>query len=152
MDIPEEAKALVDKIRQYSRSQKELWQRIPLLALEADGRTGFSVKYAGVWRQGYWSLESSDEPMNGYRVSVDLDDGELIDPFFLSINKKRPALEGKIIQMGFSITELDASSIINLLKQEALEPYEKNFKPEVQDAWREKVRRELQLEEVFTRK
>src|SRR3989338_153814 len=71
---------LVGKIRDYSRSQVELWQQVPLLALEADVRdTSDHISDYGRWYSyGYLPLHGSY--VNDYTVAVDLATGELVNP------------------------------------------------------------------------
>lgn len=69
---------LVENIREYSLSQKEEWQKIPMLALEAEGRTGYSDTRSRAYTQGFWALEPATR--NGkYQAYVDLATGEIVD-------------------------------------------------------------------------
>ncbi len=80
LEIVTGAEKIVEFVRDYSRSQKEFWQRIPLLALEADGRDGFYDNYYRAYRQGFWALQSSVS-RGYYSVYVDLSTGELVDAY-----------------------------------------------------------------------
>jgi hypothetical protein len=154
MDIPELVKELVDGIRQYSLSQNKLWQRVPLLALEADGRTGFSDQHARAYENGYWALESSAKE-GRYQIFVDLADGRLVNPEYISPNGskwKELAQDKIVIQLGFHLHELDASAITCGLELDAQKPYPRYYHGKEYDLWRERKRRELRLEELFTRR
>ena len=83
--IFENAQNLIKEIRKYSESQKDLWRRVPLLALEADGRTTYSTKYNRAYTMGFWPLESSLEE-EVYTVIVNLENGKLIKPNYIFPN------------------------------------------------------------------
>jgi hypothetical protein len=154
---------LLSLINQYSESQKELWREIPYLALEADGRDGFSDNYRRAYKSGFWALDSSN--LNGYcTVYVDLATGKLVDAYFASdsfrvvgynIPKEsqiKPANEENIILLAFNMEELDAREIIASLKKERKISYVSYKDAEEQEAWRERTRKELGLKRKYSRK
>jgi hypothetical protein len=146
-------KELVDGIRNYARAQKELWRQIPCLALEADGRTGFSDSRARAYQFGYWTLTSSeDRLLGGYGIYVDCATGELIRPS----KPNEMAHDNYVLALAyFSFRELDAAGIIEELRRHAQEPIGSCYSAEEQkkhEEWREKKRKELNLQRVYVRK
>lgn len=113
-EIAQKRSEMASLIRQYSRSQKELWQQVPYLALQANGRGGFSEHYSRCYSQGYWIISSSSNHSGGgfYTVIVNCETGELVYP-----HKKEPASDHFL--MNISIEELDASKVIKDLKKHA---------------------------------
>lgn len=163
--IKHNAKVLVENIREYSRSQQELWQQIPNLALEADGRTGYDNNYSRAYRVGYWGLDSC--VIDGYyQVHVDLATGELIDanvglPYCPVISdvayvpKKSQSIiapDNKVIHLAYSLHELNAPRIIRELEKKAQEPVRDYIINADGKDWRDKLRKELQLTEKYTRR
>ncbi|MDO8571836.1 MAG: hypothetical protein Q7R79_04110 [bacterium] len=141
---------LVEAIREYSRSQKRLWQRIPLLALKANGITGFSDQLSRSYHQGAWALKSSAES-GRYTIYVDLATGELIDAHLFHHKKECvPARISDILRIAAHLEELDAQSIIRQLNGQTLEPYPSYYKADTQDAWRKGTQNELKLQSLFT--
>ncbi|TAK89514.1 hypothetical protein EPO04_00140 [Patescibacteria group bacterium] len=66
---------LAEEIRQFCRSQVDLWNQLPWLVLQAQGRTGWGPGYE--YSVGMMVLESLNA--HGYHIGgVDLETGELI--------------------------------------------------------------------------
>ena len=146
-------------IRGYSISQKEFWQQIPSLALEADGRTGHSDNYGRAFRTKYWALNSSIENGN-YQVYVDLRTGDLVDAFHASDfsimdytieteKKSVPAEDEQIIKLAFHLCELDASRILKELKKESKQPHGSYYNTKEKEAWRKEMREKYELENLL---
>ena len=162
LEIIASAKKIVEEISNYSKSQKNLWQKIPLLALEADGISGFNDNYSRAYREGFWALEGSIDE-NGYSIYVDLSSGELIDAYSaskvfsicnLKISKNsmlEPAQKEKILKLAFNIKELNAQNIVNSLKKESKQPYSSYYDSSKQKKWRTKTKTELNLPKKYTR-
>lgn len=150
-EITAAKKALVKRIREYARSQKALWQRVPWLALEADGRTGHGDNNSRAYRLGVWALRSSAR-VGHYHVYVDLATGVLIDPFTFHHKKGRldPASNDAILALADRIDELDAAALVAELEQKAKEPHGSYYSAAEKRAWRENIRKERGLEKVFT--
>lgn len=149
MVIIEDRKGIAEEIRKAVAIQKDLWQKIPWLALEADGRIGFSSKYACAYERGYLQLEASK--INGrYRVYLDLDTGELFDAFFIACGINVLASDENVVNLLRNGYELNATETIKNLEQEAKKLqilFLKNPK-----GWREEKRRKFGIEKIFTRK
>jgi len=153
-EILEDAKSLVVRIREYSVEQASLWQQIPSLVLNAEGRTGFSEDYRLSYKWGYWAIDGSRSNTGQYaRVFVDLDSGELVNynSAYDTNAEHGLAQDVEVLKLAMHIDELDAHAIIRMLKQEAEQPYLSYYKAEEQDTWRESVREELGLGVIFTR-
>lgn len=147
--IEEQSRALVADIRAYAREQVALWRRLPYLALEADGRNGFSDNYSRAYRQGVWAVESSVKS-GSYTVYVDLATGELIDPFAFHANGTiSPVGDAAVLALAVSLSELDARDIVEQLKQRSKEPVASYYEPAVQKRWREDTRRECKLTPIY---
>ena len=71
----EKVAELASLIRQCCLSQKELWQKLPYLALQAQGRGGFSDTARFLYQNGYYLLGGG----NGiYSAMVDCSNGEIM--------------------------------------------------------------------------
>ncbi len=162
LKIIADAEKLAEGIRNYSKAQKKLWQRVPLLALEADGRDGFLDNYSRAYDTGFWALEAGIRD-GCYSVYVDLATGELVDAYSASggfsvcdidvpkESKIKPAGKEDVLTLAFRLDELDARKLVNSLERKAKEPYPSYYNPEEQEAWRDKKRKELNLQELFVR-
>lgn len=162
LEIVASAEQVVETVRDYARSQKKFWQKIPLLALEADGRKGFSDNYSRAYKSGFWALNGS---INGghYSVYVDLATGELVDSYFASnsfsvcdsdVPKDSTitlARNEDILKLVFNLEELDAKKIVSSLKKGAKEKYSSYYNSKEKEAWRNKTRVELNLLEFYVR-
>jgi hypothetical protein len=69
--------ALANKIRDYCQSQKELWNKIPWLALQANGRGGYCDEYSRNYRLGIIALGSGSSG-GCYNYFIDLATGGLV--------------------------------------------------------------------------
>jgi hypothetical protein len=160
--ITKETKNLVQKIRDYSTLQKNLWQLVPNLALEADGRTGHSEQYSRAYSSGFWAIRASVE--NGrFNVFVDLATGDLVDAYSASNtfsvadfdcekdSSLKPARKKGILELALDMEQLDAKEIINDLELEAKEPYFSGYNVEKKEAWRSEMREKYDVKEIFTR-
>jgi hypothetical protein len=143
--IEQNAQTLIDMIRQYSRDQKELWQQVPYLALQADGRSGYSDNYSRAYRTGYWALESSI--VKGYyNIFVDLSNGDLVN----AIDESQFADAEQIIKVAFHLEEIDACEIIDDLTAKAKSLPWKGYAKSAQDRWRKDLIKELDLKKRYT--
>lgn len=151
-NIKSSAEKLVLDIRNYSRAQKEYWQRVPLLALKAYGKYGFRDCYVTAYQNGFWPLETgSRDGMNS--IVVDLASGELVDAFSASFPKQgyERASESDVINLAFNLYELDAKDLVSSLEKEVSMPHKSNAELQEQEAWKERTRLELGLEKIYTR-
>ncbi len=144
-DIVTKAEELIKSIRNHSKEQKGLWQRIPHLALEADGKlgSGFKDYYSWAYNNGCWALASTIS-RGHYCVLVDLATGELVDADCASRRKFKPAKDYDVLRLALNLDKLDAQKIVASLEEEA-------DKPDYNREWRAKKRSELGLPELYCR-
>lgn len=125
LEIETGAKDLVERIREYSRSQVELWQQVPLLAREAKRiRTEkfprfYSYSEAISNNEEYWdlytaicrSLSSSDFVV---APKLCLKTGELVATYV----RNEPAPHREVLGLLHYLDELDAENVITNIKEE----------------------------------
>lgn len=139
-DIKQVMRNLAERVKRFSENERDLWQKVPYLALQADGRSGYSDQYSRAYDQGFWAIHSS--AVNGYyRVYVDLETGRLADPSNLI---KTPCDED-IITLAAHLDELDAQNIVTELGKYSTEPTYKGYDPNKQNEWRNGLIRKLGL-------
>lgn len=111
--IENDGRLLANKIREFCKSQKDLWKQIPALALNADGRTGWSDDLPMAYHHRFWPIMRLSEYIT---LTIDLNKGELGLNGYID----RPAADKDIIGLGLMIEKIDASKIIEDLKNQAL--------------------------------
>ncbi len=145
--LRESTKELVDFIKEISRSQKSSWQQVPYLALQADGRTGYSDRYARAYCHGYWALEATVR--NGcYSVYVDLETGELVNAFDRT-NKVR---DEDILMIASNTTQIDATSLVVKLAKDSEQPTYSGYNAREQEKWRQEIVIEYNLKPLEYRR
>lgn len=159
--IAEQKNRLVGVIRQYSRDQASLWQQVPNLALEADGRSGYNDTYSQAYREKTWPVLQQNGGYGRYEAFVDLNTGEIIDfphildPIYMSdgevdinteeMRKPAPASDEKILRLAEHLDNLDAQSLVDHLQEAAQTPYFYAYKPQEIEQWRANLREEFGL-------
>ncbi len=144
-EIDKRNKMLINLIKDYSISQKENWQKIPYLALMADGRTGYGSYHSTAYYHGYWTIFTDP------KFFVDLANGELVDLGW-NFNESEEADDQKILDPDFSISYLDTKEIIKDLKEQSLCSYSNCYDPKKQEQWRNKIISLLDLKKPYERK
>ena len=106
---------IIEEVRSYVRSQKELWQRIPWLLLQNEGlKKGVPGLAFHDWEFGYWTARSSRDYYFGHddlhycTVFVGLATGELV-----ARDVRHPATDEDVCHLAFHLGELDAQAIID---------------------------------------
>lgn len=128
------------KVREISESQVSLWQKVPYLALQADGRTGYLDQYSRAYLQGYWAIESSIQG-SSYAVYVDLETGSLRNGYAPQL----AAVDKEIVRI--NLNELDAETVTRQLRELAKQPINALFYNQLVRAnWRKVVAAQLGLE------
>jgi|SRR3989344_2389519 len=113
-NIKDEGQKLIRAIGRFSKSQKELWQKLPYLALEADGHNGYSPDLADIYRNGIWPVRSSIVPHSHHYVCVDCATGELISGnAFRAHGTIEPPDDGAVLRILFHLEELFARRVID---------------------------------------
>lgn len=140
--IEKDVQELTDFIRDFSKEQKDLWQKVPYLALQADGRSGYSGQYSRAYEQGYWAIKGSTSE-GRYTVYVDLETGELVDAF----DPRKPADNKNVIVLALALAlkELKAAEIVKKLSDEAKKSHYKDYKIRNQIEWRRSLKNSLGL-------
>ncbi|MGV8152190.1 MAG: hypothetical protein ACP5OG_03845 [Candidatus Nanoarchaeia archaeon] len=117
--IKEKRSELTQLIRDYSHFQKELWRKIPYLALEADGRRGYSDSCSLAYASGFWPISASCNE-GCYEALVDLENGNLVSPDIFSTNGESfyPCPDKGVLKLAFSLDEIDAGKLIKTLEKE----------------------------------
>jgi len=133
-------KELVKSIRELSRSQKGVWQKVPFMALQADGRTGFSDQYSRAYHQGYWAVTSTVRG-GSYSVYVDLETGELVSAF----DPRKEARDEDVLMIASNLNQLDAVSLVNKLSIDAKQPVGHYYNAQEQEKWRQETLKEYDL-------
>lgn len=138
---------LVTTIREYVRSQVDVWRHMPHMAVEADGRVGYSGDLMLIYRYGYFAPNPMrvglDTPL------VDCANGELVI-FHKENVPPEPLSDAEVLELHDELDRLDASAQIANLKRAALEPLLPIFNERTQREWRDRVRRECGVTDVFT--
>jgi hypothetical protein len=140
-------KELVADIREYARSQKEDWRRVPWLALQADGRGGYSDTYQYAYRYGFWLVGSSNTS-----PAVDCATGELVG---LTVGCATLSLsDWNVVGLSGDLDKLNAAKIVRDLercaRRKARAPDGKRDLDE-RARWREELARELKLSPLYVR-
>ena len=133
-------KDLVNSIRELSKSQKDTWQQVPFLALQADGRTGFSDQYSRAYCQGYWAVASTVRS-GSYSVYVDLETGELVSAF----DPRKQARDEDILMIAPNLNQIDAVSLVIELAKDPERPVGSYYNAQKQEKWRQETLKEYNL-------
>ena len=154
--ISKQADKLVQWIRDYSTSQKSLWRKIPYLALEADGRTGYNDNYGRAYSSGLWHI--------GYSMYVDLESGNLVDSYAASrsfsigdydCEKESNLISANsenVLQLVYQIEVLNTSLLVNQLAEEGKKKYLAIYNPKEVEKWRDQKREEFSIEKYTKEK
>jgi hypothetical protein len=140
-EIRRKAGDLVWHIRLSCIEQKDLWQKVPYLALQADGRSGYHDQYNTAYRLGCWIIQSSLW-QGHYHVYVDLETGEL----FNSPNLGTKAFDDKILIAARSPEQFDAEYVVKELTKQSRKMINIIYDPAEQRRWRKQVKKECGLE------
>ena len=138
-------RCLVSLVRSYAEEQKELWQKVPWLALQANGRDGYSDHYSIAYGSGMWSVGPEG---SNYTDFVDCATGKLVD------GELRDLSEARVLALASRMEELDAEAIINNLLDEGRKgrpSYCSVEEWESTERWRKAKAIERGLEEIYKR-
>lgn len=114
---------LVQDMRDWCESQVELWQQVPNLALEADGRTGFLGNWGYCYTYGFWRIWEST-PRGGYLLcSVDCVSGKLArDTASFKKGELVLASDKEVAQLLMRLDDIDAQKVVENLTAHAQKP------------------------------
>ena len=102
--MSEEQHALIEWARFYSEGQVEIWQTLPHLALQADGRLGWSDSLVWAYSHGLWVVQNPQNSPYYSSAAVDLATGKIVS----MLDPDRPASGTAILAM--RPDDLDAQS------------------------------------------
>jgi hypothetical protein len=139
-DISLNASVIIRNIRKFSEIQKNNWVRIPYLALQADGRSGYSDMYRRAYEQGYWAVETSVKG-GSYTIYVDLETGNLVNAF----DPQKPANGDDVLLLAHHLEQINSQEIVDALTVASQKPEWRDYKPEDQKKWREETQKEFNL-------
>ena len=123
LTLQQEVNRLVRRIRQYCCSQVSTWRLIPALALDANGRTGFSDTLLQAFSNRLWALECSTD--HGYYCAfVDLDTGQIL----AGHDTSKLADPKTVLLIGSHLAEIDAAAIVASLQVEIQKPILKTLR------------------------
>jgi hypothetical protein len=106
---------LAGAIKEYVKSQLNLWQKVPYLALQAEGRGGFNEDYQRAYEDGYWSI---DDPNGSTRYClVDCETGELV--FVEGKRTKRITKLDPDQIISINLEHLDAAKVVKDLREQS---------------------------------
>ena len=121
-------------VRAYCRSQRKLWMEIPYLALEADGRSGFSDQYSGAMHYQLWRIE-----IGQVQAWICLFTGQIV-----CINDTaRLENDETVVQFADHLELLDARKIAYQLRREAATPIDSCITPRTKK-YKDEIRRQLE--------
>ncbi len=118
--IQESLKALATDIRQYCTDQAELWQQVPNLMLEADGRTGYADSAPICYLYGLWQVNRA--------ISVDCATGRLV---YRHRKPLQDADDAAVLELASCMEELDAATLVAGLTTRAQLSRPSHYSPEM---------------------
>ncbi|MBT3642838.1 hypothetical protein HN604_01785 [archaeon] len=130
MDFPEliskSRDHLVEQIRDYSRSQKELWQQVPWLSYEADGRSSTLDPYVSrPYHDGTMEIHLFSSFTMDCPIYVDLSNGELVRKISSGLTREVKIISAEnkyVFPIANSLERIDAQRIIDSLEDRANGP------------------------------
>lgn len=132
---------VISLIRDLSKSQVELWKKVPALALEVDDKSGYSADLKLAYAKKLWTLNSNNH-YGELQLFVDLDTGELVD------YKRNPSRADAVIKLAFSLDQIDAQKQIEWLTKQALGPTFYAYDIDEQAKWRAEEREWYKVPEL----
>ena len=137
-----DAKKLVEKIRQFSKAQKSIWQKIPYLTLQVDRRTGYQEDNKRAYEEGYWPIRYGSILNNDHGIFIDLETGELVEAY----NPKLLASDKDVLLLAQSPDRLKAQNIIDTLISQRREAIlDDCYDSKKQTSWRNWTKRRYNL-------
>lgn len=150
--IQKQIHEIAQEVRKYSTSQKADWQKIPWLALQVDGRGGYSTGYSIAYEIGVWEIGNSG-------IFVNLENGDLVSiPWDPKPNCECTKVDDySILKIVCCFSEeLNAKKIMgnleNRISVQEDTPYcgYENFKSNIE--WRNSIIKKYNLEKDFYRR
>lgn len=104
---------LAAEIRDYIRSGKREWRKLPWLAMHTDGlNAGFKPPYSSALR-GLWPLRTAAMKINGcYQICVDCETAEVVT------FERKPVSDAEVLELSRTMEQVDVLAIIKKLKRD----------------------------------
>lgn len=114
---------MLKAVREWCESQAEHWQRVPNLALEADGRSGYLDDYSYCYHYGFWRIWESSPRGQYLLCSVDCATGVLAnDAASFRQGSLVVARDRDVLRLLDRLDEIDAELVITSLEEDAASP------------------------------
>lgn len=119
-EIAEHGRVLAQEIREWCRSQTPTWQRLPYLALAANGSSRFHKSRISCYESGLWPVPASRAPGKAEVLCfVDCETGELCDEDAWFRDRCLVlASDLDIVQLSFHLADIDAGHLALMLEDE----------------------------------
>jgi hypothetical protein len=144
MHILKARKQITKDIRTYVRSQKEEWRRVPWLALQADGRGGYSEHYQYAYSYGLWFVHRM-----GTRPVIDCATGELTTPY-----ESSPLSDDEVFELGNHLDDLTATLVtrrLHLAASNKIPSWSNQEEFDARAKWRTELAERYKLERLYSR-
>ncbi|TXI87851.1 MAG: hypothetical protein E6Q36_06770 [Chryseobacterium sp.] len=139
---------LLRDVREWCESQAELWQRVPNLALEANGRSGYLDDYSYCYSYGFWRIWDSSPRGQYYLCSVDCATGVIAyDAESFRQARLVVARDRDVLHLLDRLDEIDAELVIARLEEHIATP-QSEFIAKSNPTWpskQEKLRQQVGL-------
>lgn len=131
----------------FSKDQKEFWQKIPYLALQCQGITGYSDQNQYAYKEGFWRIGSTTY---GYQYRVDCATGNIHDWTIKNGHKPSKPHSGMLV---IKIEDLDAETIYKDLLKHSKQPISSYYQKTREQLDAEHAQQALQwgVKEIYTR-
>lgn len=142
---------LIESICDYSTSQVDTWRRVPLLALQADGRDGGMGHYHSAYTSGMWKLYIPEDRLR--HVYVNCGTGGL-NFFCHGDTTYQPLREYRIVLLANHLEHLNAERVVASLKEWIDKPLPSWISQEQaaeRESQRVEIQRRLNLGEIYER-
>lgn len=114
---------LVKDVREWCESKAELWQRVPNLALEANGRSGYLDDYSYCYNFGFWRIWGRSPRGQYLLCSVDCATGVIAyDAESFRQGRLVVARDRDVLHLLDRLDEIDAELVIARLEENIATP------------------------------
>ncbi len=140
---------ILERLTQQILSQAELWKKVPFLALEANGRSGYSDDWNVAYQHGYWALR--DIRTKQTLAYIDCENGKLRAANECTIENTTPSKRDLLIILA-DLKMADAEAVVENLQQQSTRPHSSGYDPDQQEEWRKSQREKYGVEETYRRR
>jgi hypothetical protein len=140
-----ERNRFAETVRKYVASQKRWWRQIPWLALQNDGRFGYSEHFKEAYIHKLWPIYRRH--IHQVIAYVDLKTGDLV---YRSIGKPTPCMDETVIEIASDPKQIDAKEIVLSLKKGMRKRHSSYYIPRQQKKERRILIRRLGLKRIVS--